>query len=111
MQDEGIVYLARKLGWSLDKIGKLTPSVFRSILEETQFQESMEEWRADARAGAIMAMIINCTPRKDKRQYKATDFCGHPPRRANETPGDAEINLAKSKGLKVPKFKAERIET
>jgi len=46
-----------------------------------------------------MATIINCTPRKETRRYKAADFIGNPPQREDNI---SPLQLAKDKGLKIP---------
>jgi len=102
MQSEAIVYLARKLGWTLDRIGLLTPEQLNDLLAEVHYQEIVEDWKADLRAASIMATILNCTPRKDRKVYKATDFVGSFPKRE----GMKMEELARRKGLKVPKYRA-----
>lgn len=101
---EAVVYLARKLHWSREQLGELTPAQFNEILSEIAYQESLEEYRKDLRVGAIMAVIINCTPRKGGRTYKATDFCGEPPTRAGVPESVGGIyKLAQKVGIKPPK--------
>jgi len=94
----GIVFLARKLHWSREEIGKLSPSQFQTLLEELTFQEQQEEYQRNHRVASLMATIVNCTPRKETRRYKAADFIGSPPQRDIISP----LQLAKNKGLKIP---------
>jgi len=96
----GVVYLARKLHWSRGQIRDLTPSQFREILSEVSFQEQQEEYWRNYRVSSLIATIINCTPRKNNRQYKAEDFIGPPPERID---AESPLDVAQKKGLKVPK--------
>ncbi len=102
-QLEGIVYIARKLHWTLADIGKLSPGQFDMLLAELIFQESQEEYQKSHRVASLMATIINCTPRKDNRAYHATDFIGQAPQREGNV--ISSIDSAKKRGLKVPKEK------
>jgi len=72
---ESIVYLLRKTSLTLESIGRLTPAQFNTILSETYFQESQEEWRTQHSVASIMAAIYNTIPRKKgARPIKASDF-------------------------------------
>lgn len=99
---EAIVYLARKLHWSREQIGELSPEQLAELIGEIQYQEAVEEYQKNLRAGAIMAIIVNCTPRKGGRTYKATDFAGQPPTRTSEVT-EGLYKLAQEKGIKLPK--------
>lgn len=96
----GILYIARKLGWSREEIGKLSPNQFNEIFSELIFQEQQDEYQKNHRVASLMATIVNCTPRKDTRRYKASDFIGNPPQRGDNK--ISSLELAKQRGLKVP---------
>jgi len=73
--NEQTVYLLRKTSLTLEAIGKLTPAQFNTILSETYFQESQEEWRNQHSVASLMAAIYNTIPRKKgSRPIKASDF-------------------------------------
>ena len=97
--NDAIVYIARKLGWSLREIGELTPKQFNEIMEELQFQESQERYRQDHNVASILAAIANTVPTKSHKVYKARDFIGAEPAREKERPLE---ELAKEKGIKLP---------
>ena len=97
---EAIVYLARKLHWSLDEIGALTPKQFNELMEELQFQEAQEQYRRDHNVASILAAIANTIPSKSHRTYKAKDFIGQEPQREKEK---TLKELAEEKGIKLPK--------
>ena len=97
---EGIVYIARKLGWSRKEIGKLSPSQFNAILKELQRQEIQDEARKDYRVASLLAMMANCT--QGKRVYQPKDFLRneHP---IEQTEYTNIMELARQKGIKIPK--------
>ncbi len=97
---DGIVYVARKLHWTLKEIGELTPKQFNEILEELQFQEAQERYRQDHNTASILAAIANTIPSKSHKSYKARDFIGKEPQREKERPLE---ELAEEKGIKLPK--------
>ena len=97
---EAIVYLARKLHWSLKEIGGLTPKQFNEIMGELQFQESQEQYRQDHDTASILAAIADTIPSKSHRTYKARDFIGQEPQREKQKSIE---ELAEEKGIKLPK--------
>lgn len=99
--NEAIVYLARKLHWSREEIGKLTPSQTNEIIKEIQFQESQEQYRQDYNVASILAAIYNTIPTKSHKTFKPRDFLGRaePQRKKEKTLEE----LAKDKGIKMPK--------
>ena len=99
--NEAVVYMARKLHWSLKEIGELTVKQFNEIMEELQFQESQEQYRQDHNVASILAAIANTIPSKSHRTYKAKDFLpGAEPQREKEKSLE---ELAEEKGIKLPK--------
>ena len=97
---EAVVYMARKLHWSLDEIGALTPRQFNELMVELQFQEAQEQYRRDHNVASILAAIANTIPSKSHRTYKAKDFIGQEPQREKEKTLE---ELAGEKGIKLPK--------
>jgi hypothetical protein len=99
-----IIYIARKLGWSLAEIKKLTPRQASKIVRELSFQEKQEQYLEDYSMAFLAATIINCTPRKSNRTYSPKDFVGEMPTREVKQEKEIDImELAKSKGLEIPK--------
>lgn len=100
---EAVVYLARKLHWTRDEIGKLTPAQFNEILKELHFQESLDIYRQQHSTASILAAIYNTIPRKrGSKTYKASDFLsGEAPVR-DPKPKDSLDKLAENKGVKLP---------
>ena len=102
MNTESVVYLARKLHWSREEIGRLTPSQFNAILTELYFQESVDEWRRQHSVASIMAAIYNTIPRKrGAKACKSQDFLAtEMPTRNPKT--DTLDTLAEKQGVKLP---------
>ena len=101
MNTESVVYIARKLGWSREFIGTLTPNQFNEILGELYFQESIDEWRRLQSIASILAAIYNTIPRKrGSKVYKASDFLGDMPERNPKE--DSLETIANQRGVKLP---------
>jgi|SRR3972149_10956584 len=103
MNIEGIIYIARKLGWDRETIGRLTPIQFNEIIKEVFYQESVDEWRRQHSVASILAAIYNTIPRKrGSKVFKAEDFLvGGIPER-NPKPEDSLKTLANQRGVKLP---------
>ena len=103
MSNEAIVYLARKLHWTREQIGELTPSQFGEILREVYFQESIDTYREQHSVASLLAAIYNTIPRKrGSKTYQASDFLkGDMPVR-NPKPQDSIDKLAEERGIKLP---------
>lgn len=102
MNAEAIVFIARKLHWTREEIGKLSPLQFNEILKELYYQESVDEWRNQYSLASLLAAIYNTIPRKrGSRGCKATDFLqGGMPQRIPDKPLK---KMAEDKGIKLPK--------
>ena len=100
MNTEGIIYLARKLHWTREEIGKLSPIQFAEILKEVQFQESVEEWRRQYGIASLLAAIYNTIPQKrGSKVLKPSDFL----QSEMPTKGVNQLEkLAEEKGIKLP---------
>ena len=83
---ELVVYIARKLGWSLEVIGKLTPIQFITLYNELAYQESLDIWREQYNLAILLAAIYNTIPRgRGARTLEAKDFYNVPrPTRGGE---------------------------
>ncbi len=105
MNTEAIVYIARKLNWTLAEIGQLSPSQFTEVLQELQYQESVDEWRRMHSVASIMAAIYNTIPRKRGTPgHKDTDFLSTPkPERYQPKQTKTLDDIAEAKGIKLPK--------
>jgi hypothetical protein len=107
---ESVVYLLRKTTLTLSDIKDLTPPQLQELIKEVSYQEQAEDYKEAYNIASLMATIVNCTPRKKgARTYKATDFVGHPPHRA-ENQGEDLIKAAQKRGLKVPRWKVEELK-
>ena len=104
MNTESVVYLARKLGWSREEIGQLTPPQFQEILIELLYQEPVEQYNRSHQVASILAAIANTIPRKrGSKALKASDFlAGKAPDR-NPQPETTLEEEAEKKGIKLPK--------
>ena len=103
MNTEQVVYLARKLHWTREEIGKLSPIQFNTILKELYYQESVDEWRRMHTVANILAAIYNTIPRKNRGACKAGDFLqGGMPTRENKKQDSLE-KLAADKDIRLPK--------
>lgn len=109
MNIEAVVYVARKLGWTREEIGKLTPKQFVALVDELHYQESIEDYNRAFQTASILAAIYNTIPSKrGSRVFKYSDFLtAHPPERINrKTPKQPEFtleDLARQEGIKLPK--------
>lgn len=103
MNTEVIVYLARKLHWTREQIGALTPAQFNEILREVYYQESVDNYRNQYSVASILAAIYNTIPRKrGSKVYNANDFLkGEMPER-NPKPQDSLEKMAEERGIKLP---------
>ncbi len=103
MNTEAVVFIARKLGWSREEIGALTPQQFVGIYNELAYQESVDVYRQQYSVASILAAIYNTIPRKrGGKTFKASDvFKGEMPAR---NPKIASLDkMAEDKGIKLPK--------
>ena len=100
---EAVVYLARKLHWTREEIGKLTPKQFNELLKELYYQESVDEYRKQHSIASLLAAIYNTIPRKaGHKALTARDFLSSDiPSRDGKKPSPVD-ELAIKKGIKVP---------
>ena len=103
MNTEAVVFIARKLGWSREEIGKLTPLQFVQIYNELAYQESVDNYREQYSVASLLAAIYNTIPRRrGSKVYKASDFLkGNMPER-NPKPQDSIDKMAEDRGIKLP---------
>ncbi len=103
MNTEAIIYLARKLHWTREQIGTLTPLQFNELLKEVYYQESVDIYRNQHSVASILAAIYNTIPRKrGSKVYQATDFLkGDMPERTHK-PQDTIDKMAEDRGIKLP---------
>ena len=82
----------------------MSPAQFIDILEELQFQESVDEWRKQYSLALLMATIYNTIPRKKgSRSSKAKDFLESEMPTRNRVEKKTIEQMAKDKGIKLPK--------
>ncbi len=103
MNTEGIVYLARKLHWTREEIGKLAPLQFNELIREVYFQESVDTYREQYSIASLLAAIYNTIPRRrGSRIFKASDFLkGGMPERSPKIQVPLS-KMAEDKGIKLP---------
>ena len=104
---EMVVFIARKLGWNLESIGKLNPSQFVSLYNELVFQESVDIWERQHNLATLLSAIYNTIPRsRGSKTFETKDFYDTPrPARGGE---DRKImseidKQAEKIGIKLPK--------
>ncbi len=72
---EMVVYIARKLGWSIEAIGKLHPLQFVKLYNELIFQESFDKWKTQYNLAVLLAAIYNTIPKsRGGKTFSAKDF-------------------------------------
>mgnify|MGYP001599216071 CR=1 FL=1 len=99
MNTESVVYLARKLHWTREQIGALSPAQFNEILNEVYFQESVEDYHRQHSTACLLAAIYNTIPRKTNKALTAKDFIkGEAPTRDPRT----LENTAEKHNVKLP---------
>ncbi len=64
--NEGIVYIARKLHWSLKDIGELSPGQFVTLLNELYYQESVDKYEQYSIINTLLSEIHNAPISKPK---------------------------------------------
>ena len=76
---EMVVYLSRKLGWTLEAIGKLSLKQFGGLYNELIYQESVEIWERQYQFAILLAAIYNTIPRgRGAKTFEAKDFYSVP---------------------------------
>lgn len=101
---EQVVYIARKLKWTREDIGKLNPKQAAELYNELCYQESIEDYRVQLNTAEILAAIYNTIPRKSGKVYQARDFItGVEPHKAGEHPKSEIDKLAIDAGIQLPK--------
>ena len=102
MSIEAIVYVARKLHWTREEIGKLNPIQFNELLKELYYQESVDEYRRQYSTALILSAIYNTIPRKSGHTLTVKDFLtGDMPTRDSKPKSNVD-ELAIKKGIKIP---------
>ena len=103
MRNEAIVYILRKTSLTLKDIGKLTPKQFNALVKELQYQESVDDYRAQFSVASILAAIYNTIPRKSGKAHTAKDFYKAEKPAREHKPENTIESLAKQRGIKLPK--------
>lgn len=103
LEIEHIIYIARKLHWSRDEIGQLSPSQAIAVYNELAYQESVDEWRAQHSLASILAAIYNTIPKKSGHAKQASDFLNsEEPHRINEKKLNQTDKRASEAGIVLP---------
>ncbi len=74
---EGIAFLARETGWSLEYIGNLSWGRFSELVAEISYQKAMDDYRLQYGFAALMALVTSAL---SKRHYRVEEFCGEVPK-------------------------------
>ncbi len=102
-----VVYLARKLGWSRDEIGALSPLQFLQIYNELAYQESIDTWLRQHSVAVLLAAIYNTIPKqRGGKTFEAKDFydVSYPVRGGKDKKVMAEVDSKASEaGIILPK--------
>ncbi len=76
---EMVVYIARKMGWSREQIGNLSPIQFVTLYNELIFQESRDRWEAQQNLAMLLAAIYNTIPKsRGGKIFSSKDFYNVP---------------------------------
>jgi len=101
---EATVYLSRKLHWTHEEIGNLTPARANALLAELLYQESIDTYIQQCAVARILAAIGNTIPRKRGSQpYKPSDFLSMEEPNKDPQPQTTMEEEAEKKGIKFPK--------
>jgi len=103
LNTEAVIFIARKLHWSREEIGHLSPRQFIDVYNELAYQESVDNYLEQYSVASILAAIYNTIPQKrGSKTFKASDFLkGDIPER-NPKPQDSIDKMAEDKGIKLP---------
>ena len=96
----------REFGWELEyaekTIGEMPIRKLNAIFEELTYQRQIEAYERANNFASLMATMANTTPHKDRRQYKARDFVGQPPRRSGQASAKTLREAAEEIGIRIP---------
>ena len=103
---EMVVFIARKLGWTRETIGKLKPDQFVSLYNELVFQESVDIWERQYNLATLLSAIYNTIPlSRGSKTFEAKDFYDipRPTRGGEDRKVMSEIDRQAEKiGIKLP---------
>jgi len=103
MNTEAIVFIARKLHWTREAIGQLTPLQFNELINELYYQENTETYHKLHSIASIIAAIYNTIPRKrGSKVFKAEDFLNGTIPERNPKAEDSVETMADKRGVKLP---------
>ena len=102
-ENEMVVYIARKLHWSRETIGRLSPAQLAVTFNHLQKQESQEEYNKNYRTASLMAAIYNTIPRKTHKVFTPKDFL--PEREQSGKSQDKLEKMAEEVDIIMPKYK------
>ena len=105
---EAVVYAARKLHWSREQIGELTPAQFSEIVEELHYQEAIEKYELLKIFATFLSAIHNAPISKPKIM-KPSDFLKlEPPMRRGEA---LKKKMKENRpDIQLPKYKLAKME-
>lgn len=103
-----VVYIARKLHWPRETIGKLSPAQLIVTFNHLQQQESQEEYNKNYRTASLMAAIYNTIPRKrGSKVFTPKDFLPEREQGGGKSQNNLE-KMASEKGIIMPKYKQQK---
>ncbi len=74
---EGIAFLARETGWSLEYIGGLSWRRFNELVGEIAYQKAVDDYKLAYGFASILALLA--TVNSKNRRFRAEDFVGKIP--------------------------------
>jgi hypothetical protein len=99
----GIVYLMRKTNETRETLGEMGNAQFNALIKEVAKQEAEEAYLMAHHFASLMAVVANTIPRrKGSKSFSASDFLKERESQCDEPRKQTPIELAKSKGLRVP---------
>ena len=103
--DEFVVFLMREFGWSLEYtvglVKTLPTKKLNALMAELQYQRATENYRIASNSAMIIANWARAQPKG--RNYKVSDFIGHPPRRVGAKAEPTLRDVAEKQGIIMPK--------
>ncbi len=104
---ELVVLCMREFGWELEyaekTIGLMPLKKLNTLIEELNYQRSVDAYNTASHFAGVMATIINMTYRgKGAKRATVKDAIGQPPRRSGEASVKTLREAAEELGIRLP---------
>ena len=96
--NEHIVFLTRETGWTLDYIRSLPLLEFNALIEELQYQKSLDDYKLTHNAALIVSALVSTR----QRRITPRDIIGEPPQR-KDLKKEEIWQIAERQGIRIPK--------